>query len=162
MISVEQKLAIIQKVLLNPERKLKALAEENNVGYSTLQKWLKQHKDGTLKESATRARRPQDWTRAERLQAVLHCETLTGETLGAYCRQQGLYPSHITEWKTALMTENPQHLMAQQKRINQKLEAENKALKRDLRRKEKALAEASALLILKKKVDLIWGDAEDV
>ena len=36
-----------------------------------------------------------------------------------------------------------------------------KALERDLRRKEKALAEAAALLVLRKKAEAIWGDGED-
>jgi hypothetical protein len=41
------------------------------------------------------------------------------------------------------------------------LRQENRNLKKDLNRKDKALAETSALLVLKKKADLIWGDLED-
>ena len=44
---------------------------------------------------------------------------------------------------------------------NKKLKNENKQLALELRRKEKALAEAAALLILKKKADLIWGVDEE-
>jgi transposase len=36
-----------------------------------------------------------------------------------------------------------------------------KKLERELRRKEKALAEAAALLVLQKKVQAIWGDEDD-
>ena len=41
------------------------------------------------------------------------------------------------------------------------LRAENKQLKQDIRRKDSALAEATALLILKKKAALIWGEIGD-
>jgi len=41
------------------------------------------------------------------------------------------------------------------------MKAKNKKLESELRRKDKALAEASALLILKKKANLIWGESED-
>jgi transposase len=34
-------------------------------------------------------------------------------------------------------------------------------LEKELRRKDKALAEAAALLVLQKKVQAIWGDADD-
>ena len=36
-----------------------------------------------------------------------------------------------------------------------------KELERELRRKEKALAETAALLVLRKKMEAIWGDGED-
>lgn len=159
---MEHKLNLIQKALLNPSCNIKMLAKEGNVGYSSLQKWIKQHRENQLSSPITTdGRRPQDWPRAERIQTVLECESLTGEALGGYCRQKGLYPSQITEWKAMLMTENPKILANEHKRKQQQLEAEVKALKKELRRKDKALAEASALLILKKKVDLIWGEPED-
>lgn len=161
MISMEHKLGLIQKALLGSSGNLRDIAREGNVGYSSLQKWLRQHREGKLQIAVKAGRRTQDWTRAEQLQAVLDCESLTGESLGAYCREQGIYSTQLTEWKSKLMKENPKDLVAQHKRIQQKLEAENKELKRELRRKEKALAEASALLILKKKADLIWGKDED-
>ena len=41
------------------------------------------------------------------------------------------------------------------------LRIENKQLKKEVTRKNSALAEATALLILKKKADLIWGEPED-
>ena len=59
------------------------------------------------------------------------------------------------------MTENPRKIQQQHAQALKKLQAENRALKKDLLRKDKALAETSALLILKKKADLIWGDFEE-
>ena len=47
------------------------------------------------------------------------------------------------------------------KAAHQKIQDEMKQLKSDLNRKDKALAELTALLVLKKKADLLWGDSED-
>ena len=43
---------------------------------------------------------------------------------------------------------------------NKQLKAENKALKKEINRKDKALAETAALLVLQKKVQEIWGSNE--
>jgi len=52
----------------------------------------------------------------------------------------------------------------QTKQLNQELKEEKKkakVLEKDLRKKEKALAEAAAILLLRKKAQAIWGDQED-
>ena len=162
MITMEYKLSLIQKALSNPDYSVRELARDNNVGYSSLLRWLQLHRENKLFSTLPKeSRRHQDWSRSERLEAVLDCASLKDEALGSYCREQGLYPAQLTEWKTQLMKENPSALTNEHKQKLQALEAENKLLKKELRRKDRALAEASALLILKKKVDLIWGDAED-
>lgn len=49
-------------------------------------------------------------------------------------------------------------------RLNRELkeaEKKNKQLARELDRKEKALAEAAALLVLRKKAEAIWGEPEE-
>ena len=45
------------------------------------------------------------------------------------------------------------------KAASQRIQDEMKQLKHDLNRKDKALAELTALLVLKKKADLLWGGA---
>jgi transposase-like protein len=162
MISQAHKSSLIQKALSHPGCNLRLLAQEGNVGYSTLHKWLKQHKSREIHTNeSTSSFHSRGWSRTQRMQIVLECATLDDESLGRYCREKGLYPSQITEWKGQLMSENPQAALQEQKRIQQRLEAENKLLKKELSRKDKALAEASALLILKKKADLIWSEVED-
>jgi len=104
-------------------------------------------------------RRPDDWTAEEKVGAILSYEKLSEEQRGVFLREKGLHETHVVRWKAELIAamkltplvggkKNPQ-----QKRIA--------ALEKELRRKESALAEAAALLVLKKKADSIWGEAKD-
>lgn len=85
--------------------------------------------------------------------------------LGEYCRRRGVYPEQIGVWREACERANDWERAATT-RIARETKDANKRIKdleRDLARKEKALAEAAALMILRKKVDAIWGrkDGED-
>jgi len=82
--------------------------------------------------------------------------------LGVYCRERGLYTTQIQEWKDALMKRNDDEKNQAVQSEVKTLRLENEKLKQELRRKEKALAETAALLILKKKATAIWGEDEDV
>ena len=108
----------------------------------------------------TKEKRAQDWHSAEKLQAIFGCEKLDEEAQSAYCRQKGLYPDHIKQWKQAIIDANKgtnQHVDKTQLKL---LKDENKQLKQELNRKEKALAETATLLVLKKKVQAIWASDE--
>ena len=83
--------------------------------------------------------------------------------LGAYCRQRSLLPEQIRAWRAACEEANDWE-RASTIRMNQTSREERKriqALERELVRKEKALAEAAALIILRKKAKSIWGQGED-
>ena len=75
-------------------------------------------------------------------------------------RENGLYSFQLTAWKESFMSpkteDKNQSLIAEVKALR----TENKKLKQDVRRKDAALSEASALLILKKKAAMIWGEIE--
>lgn len=100
-------------------------------------------------------RRPEDWSAEERLRAVLESSRLTDDELGAFLRREGLHEATLRQWRTAALEGlGPQRsTRAEQKRIQE--------LEKQLRRKDKALAEAAALLVLQKKVHAIWGDGDD-
>ena len=86
------------------------------------------------------------------------------QELGQYLRSNGLYRSQVEEWKREAQSLMSFKQTDSQKKINA-IEKEKdhkiKQLEKDLRKKEKALAEASALLVLKKKANLIWGEEDD-
>ena len=87
--------------------------------------------------------------------------SLDETAVGIYCREHGLYVIQLTQWKEAFMTQKP-NLKKQDKLAELRaLRLENKRLKQDVKRKNSALAEATALLILKKKASLIWGEVEE-
>jgi transposase len=136
------------------------LARRAGVPYPTLYQWISMSRKKKLKSSDT-PMRPNDKTAEEKLQAVFDTLQMSEEERGAYCRKHGLYMHHLEEWKKqilgGLQSIEPKEGKAEYRQFT----AEIKELRRELNRKEKALAEASALLILKKKADLIWGTGEE-
>ena len=83
-------------------------------------------------------------------------------SLAAYCRQVGLYPEQVTQWRQACEQANDWD-RSHNKRLQAARSADHKQIKqleRDLTQKEKAFAEIAALLVLRKKVQAIWGEAE--
>ena len=106
------------------------------------------------------------WSAADKLTMVLESAGLNATELSAYCRQKGLYPEQVDRWRQAAQdaNEKPVLTMKEQKEL-EKLRAQDqreiKQLKQELRRKEKALAEAAALLMLRKKWEAFCSeDAE--
>jgi len=106
-----------------------------------------------------RQRRPEDWTAEEKVEAILSYEKLSEEQRGMFLREKGVHEVHLARWRAELIEAMKLKPFTggkkdpQQKRIA--------ALEKELRRKEAALAEAAALLILKKKADSIWGEGKD-
>ena len=103
-------------------------------------------------------KRPQNWSAEEKFQAVFTYEGLAEEDRGKYLREHGLFSVDIERWRDE-MTE-----VLNKKSKSTKGDPRDrriKMLESELRRKEKALAETAALLVLKKKADEIWGDDED-
>ena len=107
------------------------------------------------------AKRPQDWSAQEKLQVVLEASSLPSEELGAFLRSKGLHESHLEQWRSQML--NGLHGKTSPKKAAKKngQSKEVKELKRELARKDKALAEAAALLVLKKKAQAIWGDEDE-
>ena len=102
-------------------------------------------------------RRPQDWTAAEKLEAVLQASALSEEELGGFLRREGLYRAHLERWRQEMLRG-----LGPKKRSTKTAEGRRiRELEKELRRKDAALAETAALLVLKKKAQAIWGDEDD-
>ena len=137
------------------------LARQVGIAQPTLSKWLRdaQGNIGSVKFDSpppppANPRRPEDWSPEERLQAVLEASRLRDEELGAFLRQKGLHEAILTEWKAAALEAlAPQKKTTDSRRVRE--------LEKQLRRKDKALAEAAALLVLQKKVRTLLGDEDD-
>lgn len=137
-----------------------ALAEEINVGQTTLSRWLREAaKIGSMsKEKPSKPRRPQDWTAEEKLSAVMEASGLSEEELGGYLRSKGLHEAQLEEWRKKAEEGLSGRGDTKARRGSSRRVRE---LERELRRKDKALAEAAALLILKKKLVALWEDEDD-
>ena len=109
---------------------------------------------------------PDGWSATDKFMVVLETAGLNATELSAYCRERGLYPEQVERWRQASQdaNEKPVLTLKEQKeleRLRAQDQKEIKRLKQELRRKEKALAEAAALLIASKKIQAFWGEDGD-
>ena len=161
---------VIRKVTGGYGVKPSSLARELGVSRASVYRWLKAASvEPQLEETddhpvpppgPIKMKRPQDWSPEEKLAAVLEAATLSDEEIGVFLRRKGLHETHLKQWREQMLAGlNPSPLVQAKKK-----EPESKrvrALERELRRKEKALAETAVLLVLKKKAQEIWGDEDD-
>ena len=138
------------------------LAREEGVSQTALYDWvnksvwsaenMSKSKRGSR---ASQPRRPQDWSAAEKLDAVLKAGRLSDEELGIYLRENGLHEAHLREWREQAESGLGR---APSTAGDKQLRKENQRLSKELNRKDRALAEAAALLVLSKKARALWGD----
>lgn len=157
--SEEFKKSAVEKLLQRGSRPVAAIVEELGVTSPTLYRWRSDFANlGDMKKAS---KRPQDRSPQEKLKAVIEFESLPEEKRGEFLRTQGLHVEHVNAWRKQL----EDALTPANKRAERLRRAEDgrkiKELERDLRRKNSALAETTALLVLKKKANLIWGTGED-
>ena len=141
--------------LLPPESAgIDLVARELGIGPGTLERWRE--------DARTRPGGGRGWSAAGRLEAVVTTAAMNEADKSAWCRSHGAYPEELAKWRasatTALATPeelraSPQATRADRKRI--------KELERELLRKDRALAETAALLVLSKKVQAIFNKGED-
>lgn len=136
-----------------------ALAKEFGVSRSSIQNWLRQYRQSGGQSVASKEKSPQSWIRSQRLDALLETHTMSDEERSAWCRRHGVHTHQLEQWRQELIASDAGS--AGSATETRSLRHENKALKKELRRKEKALAETTALLVLKKKAADIWGETED-
>ena len=108
-----------------------------------------------VSELLNKEKRPKDWSAEQQLMALHETYGLSGEALHTWCRENGLFAHHLAAWKTAFCSGRKASPDTRKFRV---LKDENNQLKRELTRKEKALAEAAALLVLQKKFRALWED----
>jgi transposase len=160
--SEEFRKAAVQKYLSRGSRPRDAIAQEVGVSTWSLHQWAKRY--GTSPGMKKSDRRPQDWTAAEKLSAVIAYEGLPTDQRGEFLRSQGLHSEHIEGWKKSMQAglEPATGKLTSDERAERTEDRRKiKELERDLNRKNKALAETTALLIRKKKADLLWGTGEN-
>ena len=160
--SSERKQAVLRKMIPPHNRSIKRLAQEEGICEATLFTWRKQAREkGLLLPDSDSG--PEGWSARDKFAAVLETAAFNETELAAYCRVKGIYPEHVSQWRKACEKANDWD-----RESNRRLKTEKKAdrqrirkLEKELRRKEKALAEAATLLVLQKKAQAIWGDPED-
>ncbi len=158
--SEEFKASIIAKMLPPNKVPVPQLVRETGIPKDTLYTWRSKHRK-TLEGASGEPVATGQLSSEEKFSVVLETASLNEVELGEYCRRKGLYPEQINAWKHACVQANAsQAVAADRTRINKQAK-EIKQLEAELRRKEKALAETAALLVLRKKAQALWEDPED-
>ena len=153
---------LVKKALLQPDISPRQFAKEAGISNSSLYGWILKYKKTNNGTNISNSNNHyNNWTIEERFNILLETTSLTEEQQGAYCRRKGIFKHQLSEWKKEFMEPKTETKKAKAQVELKSLRLENKALKKDLRRKDKALAETSALLILKKKANLLWGEIEE-
>jgi transposase len=158
----ERKAEIIQRMMPPNNESVAQISKEEGITEVTLYKW---RKEARVAGSATpgNGQTSDKWSSQDKFLIVMETFSMNELELAEYCRKKGLYREQIEAWKSVCLQANGQ-AFDQEKQLNVHLKEEKqraKALEKDLQKKEKALAEAAALLLLRKKAQAIWGDDED-
>ena len=151
-----------------------ALSSQVEVSQATLSRWLRETGFGasdillndiseyskTMVKIPT-SRRPQDWSPEDKLKAVLEASELSDEQLGAFLRGKGLHRTHLDQWRSQMLNGLQNGFGKKDIKPRSSDVKRIRNLEKELNRKDKALAETAALLVLKKKVHEIWGDEDN-
>jgi transposase-like protein len=158
--SDEQKAKLIERMLAPHNVPVPQLSKETGIPKDTLYGWRRQARRarGLVPTPSGGGER---WSGEEKFAMVVETATLNEAQRGEYCRKRGLYPEQLQAWRRICEQANAGKVASRPIGEAQADRRRIQALERELWRKEKALAEAAALLVLRKKAQAIWGKDED-
>jgi len=158
--SSELKAAIVQKMMPPDARSIAELHQETQIPYQTL--WNCKHKALQNGQAAVASSKNSNtWSDEAKLAIIVETAPLNVAETSEYCRIKGLYPDQIQQWRAAAVAGQSKALSKSEREELQALKKRCKQLEKELNRKEKALAETAALMVLRKKANAIWGDQEE-
>lgn len=148
--------------MTGPDRKsIAVIAAEEGISPATLYNWRRDaRQQGRLLPDHDDA--PEGWSSQDKFNAVLESAPMSQAQISEYCRRHGLYPEQIARWREACARANDYAASegAHRERLHREERARTRKLEAELRRKERALAETAALLVLRKKAEAIWGEED--
>ncbi len=161
--SEERKQVILSKLLPPSNMSVAEVSRNEGIGLQTLYNWRDKAKQQGRPMPGNKPT-PEQWSAEAKLATVIETASLNEAELSEYCREKGLYVEQVKAWKAdslrGFMSSREQEL--ETKRQRKADHKEIKQLKRELREKEKALAETAAILVLRKKLNALWErDNED-
>jgi len=153
--SPEFKESIVQKITTPGGPTIMQMSEKTGIHHTSIRGWIKTYANFSSMKNT------KEWTPEEKLEAIIKAATMPENERGEFLRANGLHSTDIEQWK--------QDIYSSQKPVGRpkldpelvELRAKEKDLSRDLKRKNKALAEMSARVILLKKSHLLFGVNEE-
>jgi transposase len=167
--SAKFKKKMLEKMMGPGARSANSLSKEVGVSQSALSEWLRKAKMGVMPKDDGEGRRAREqggrqkrWSPAEKIRVVKDA-TAAGEAgLGALLRREGLHEADLERFREEVLEAAARGFDAGRRRRGLSLqEKELRALRKELTRKEKALAEAAALLVLRGKVQAFLSGEEE-
>lgn len=160
--SDEFKEKIVQKMMPPNSQSVAQIHRDTGVSEAALYNWKNRFKNQGKAVPAD-PNNPENWSAENKLSIIIEIACLNEQALSEYCREKGLYPEQVKRWKEQALSgyEATGVLSASERQELKQTKKQNKKITKELRRKEKALAETAALLVLSKKCNAIWGDPED-
>ena len=157
----ERKDAVLKRMMPPENTPVPVLVEETDISEVTLYHWRKQASAKGLVVPGD-GRNSENWSPENKFAVVLETATMSEAELSEYCRKKGLFAEQVAAWKENCLQGNASVTKQSEEDWKQARLArdEVKQLKRGLYRKDKALAETAALLVLRKKMHAIWGEDE--
>jgi len=158
----EFKKSVIEKMMPPNPVPVLQICRETGVSDVTLYQWRKDYRNRGI-AVPTDQNNSNNWTAEDKLAAVIETASFNETKLSEYCRTKGLFVGDIEQWKISAISgcKQGKKLKKSKQASLQTDKKEIKRLKSELRRKEKALAETAALLVLSKKCEAIWGVNEE-
>lgn len=150
---------ILKQVLPPNNKSIMEVSKEHGIADQTIRNWINKLKSSITEKQDDRVS-PENRNIVEKLDLLLQSKSINQDNYGEWLRTNGLHSVHPDMYEKDIrmaLTDKEK----KQSEENKRLKSENVRLQKELAMNEKALAKASALLILKKKVDAIWGDHED-
>ena len=158
--SEEFKSSIIARLLPPHNVSVPDLVKETGVPKDTLYTWRNQYRNRQVNVNSSGNHPTASLNNEEKLAIVIESASLTEVELGEYCRRKGLYPEQIAGWKNGFELGSSAPLNKAEREQMRDQTATIKQLEKELNRKDKALAETAALLILQKKFQALWEEPE--
>jgi transposase-like protein len=160
--SDERRQAVVAKLLPPSKLSIEELARQECISSATIYKWRKEARaEGRCLPDSSKSG-TDGWSSRDKFAAVIETACLNAEEIAAYCRRRSIFTEQLKRWRydceqaASLSYDERRREAAENKEQRQRI----RELERDLQRKNKALAETAALLVLSKKARAIWGDAE--
>jgi hypothetical protein len=160
--SAERKEALLRQMMPPMNKPISELARENGIAEQTLYTWRRNLKAQGVPVPGN-GKNAEEWSSKDKFGVVLETAGLNEAELAEYCRRKGLFIEQIAAWRAACQDANA-HSADRNREQREQSKGDRKRIKqleKELLRKDKALAEAAALIILRKKAQAIWGDPEE-
>lgn len=139
----------VLKQIFASSKTIADIARENGIPYTTVMTWkIKAQRGCSMNKK---------FTAEEKLNLLFQSASMNEVELAEFCRKKGIYPSTLEKWKQSCLENIDGQPGKKFKKKEKQLKQKIVKLEREIRKKDKTIAETTALLVLKKNWRISWG-----